>query len=561
MAVRTATPRGSSPSAGTPRAAWRHVVGRRRGARTASTRTSGPRGPAAVRRCGSGRLVPEKAPHLARRCRPARRAADRRSPARHGPAATSTRRSRRCSTTARCYAGHLDQRRARRAASGDRGVALVTPALGRAVRARRRRVAGLRHAGRRVRARRPHGDPRPLLRSPRARRRRRRAGGRGARGQHVLAVGRAERTRSRSYSVGAMVDAYEEIYDESAFEVAGVIGYYVHHQWPWATRAGRPPSPPRRPRRWSRSPPCPGRRLGRRVDRARARRPRRRPARGGRGRPTALGAPARCRARRAHGDVSAGSSRTGRASWSSTSRSRSALLVRLHGVPVVTFALPGDRGDATPRARLRPGRHGPRVLARGARPASLGGLTTATCGEAPPGRGDLAVPAVPPDPVAVPRTVLVLSGAGGAGRRSDLRVAARRATPGWTWTVLDGTPGSWVDDPWPLICAADVVVTHAGQNAIADVAAAERPAIVVPQDRPHDEQRWTARALAADGGYPVVGPGRVPRRRVGGAPRARADARRSGLAALERRRWRRPRRPAARRARRGVRDRVRDRPR
>jgi hypothetical protein len=47
--------------------------------------------------------------------------------------------------------------------------------------------------------------------------------------------------------------------------------------------------------------------------------------------------------------------------------------------------------------------------------------------------------------------------------------------------------------------AADVVVTHAGQNALAEIAAARRPAVVVPQQRPHDEQRATGRALAAAG--------------------------------------------------------------
>ena len=52
-----------------------------------------------------------------------------------------------------------------------------------------------------------------------------------------------------------------------------------------------------------------------------------------------------------------------------------------------------------------------------------------------------------------------------------------------------------MEDPWPLLCDADVVVTHAGQNAVADVAAARRPAVVIAQPRPHDEQLATARAL------------------------------------------------------------------
>ncbi len=50
---------------------------------------------------------------------------------------------------------------------------------------------------------------------------------------------------------------------------------------------------------------------------------------------------------------------------------------------------------------------------------------------------------------------------------------------------------------------AAVVVTHAGQNAVAEVAAARRPVVVVPQQRPHDEQRTTARVLAS-GEWPAV---------------------------------------------------------
>ena len=40
-----------------------------------------------------------------------------------------------------------------------------------------------------------------------------------------------------------------------------------------------------------------------------------------------------------------------------------------------------------------------------------------------------------------------------------------------------------------------VIVTHAGQNAVADVAAARRPAVVIAQPRPYDEQHVTAHAL------------------------------------------------------------------
>ena len=117
---------------------------------------------------------------------------------------------------------------------------------------------------------------------------------------------------------------------------------------------------------------------------------------------------------------------------------------------------------------------------------------------APAAAGATVVPAETPA-AARDRTVLVLSGRGGTELTLDELAAAQAETPGWTWIVL-GPPGSrWVADPWPLLCAADVVVTHAGQNAVADVAAARRPAVIVPQPRPFDEQATTARALEAAG--------------------------------------------------------------
>lgn len=97
----------------------------------------------------------------------------------------------------------------------------------------------------------------------------------------------------------------------------------------------------------------------------------------------------------------------------------------------------------------------------------------------------------------------MLLGAGGTDDTLDLD-AAERATPDWTWHVL-GARGRWDQDPWPALCAAEVVVTHAGQNAVAEVAAARRPAIVVPQDRPFGEQAATAAALDR-GGLAVVRP-------------------------------------------------------
>jgi hypothetical protein len=173
-----------------------------------------------------------------------------------------------------------------------------------------------------------------------------------------------------------------------------------------------------------------------------------------------------------------------------------ALLVRLHGVPVVGVVQPGVRTD----------------------PAHLLGYDVAATLVAfwPPGATDALLPGLPAAvrdrvvalgglsrfPVALPRPrrpgpprAVVLSGGGGGWAGEFTRA------PGWEWTVLGR--GGWTDDPRPVVEDADVVVTHAGQNALAEVAAARRPAVVVPQDRPHDEQRVTAGFLRAPA-WPAV---------------------------------------------------------
>jgi hypothetical protein len=171
-----------------------------------------------------------------------------------------------------------------------------------------------------------------------------------------------------------------------------------------------------------------------------------------------------------------------------------ALLARLTGTPVVVVAPPGRRDDpphrlayTTARAVLAPWPawaqplQGPDVPVRcvGAFSRFDGRPTAAR----PPGG----------------RRVLVLGGRGGTAVTGEDLEAARRATPGWSWAALGPPAGRWVDDPWPLLCGADVVVTHAGANALAEVAASRRPAVVIPQPRPHDEQQHAAAALDAAG--------------------------------------------------------------
>lgn len=172
------------------------------------------------------------------------------------------------------------------------------------------------------------------------------------------------------------------------------------------------------------------------------------------------------------------------------------LLARLSGLPVVVVAQPGDRTDRPHRTAYDLAERllapwppaGPPLPERG---VHLGAIS----------RFDDRPPLPPPGR----RRVLVLWGAGGVDvTPGDLRAAAA-ATPDWTWDVAGppaGGPGpanlrwrGWCDDVWGALGGADVVVTHAGQNAVAEVAAARRAAVVVAQDRPHDEQRTTAAAL------------------------------------------------------------------
>ena len=80
-----------------------------------------------------------------------------------------------------------------------------------------------------------------------------------------------------------------------------------------------------------------------------------------------------------------------------------------------------------------------------------------------------------------------------AARRTARSLTARAATPGWHW--VERGPDSPSPDLWSDLAAADVVITHGGQNAVAEVAAARRPAVVVAQPRPFDEQVATARAV------------------------------------------------------------------
>jgi hypothetical protein len=169
--------------------------------------------------------------------------------------------------------------------------------------------------------------------------------------------------------------------------------------------------------------------------------------------------------------------------------------VRLMGVPVVVVAMRGDRKDRAhadtydlSHALLAP------WAAEFAEPGWPEHWLKKTCYTGAFSSSDertrLTGNAHPNE-----RHVALLWGSGGGDVLREQVEEARAATPDWQWHVL-GIPGyDWRADPWPVLCAADVIVTHAGQNAVAEVAAARKPAIVLPQLRPHGEQEATANAL------------------------------------------------------------------
>lgn len=172
------------------------------------------------------------------------------------------------------------------------------------------------------------------------------------------------------------------------------------------------------------------------------------------------------------------------------------LLCRLLGVPTVVVAMPGDRLDRPHRsaydaatAILAPwaaefaNRDWPKPwLDKTFHAGAMSRFDDHTFPEIKPGDR--------------PSRVLALWGRGGDGPPLIEIAAARAATPGWQWRVA-GVGGS--TDVRDLLGWADVVVSHAGQNSVAEIAAARRPAVVIADDRPHGEQAATASGLQKAG--------------------------------------------------------------
>ncbi|MGZ8178694.1 glycosyltransferase [Williamsia sp. SKLECPSW1] len=173
-----------------------------------------------------------------------------------------------------------------------------------------------------------------------------------------------------------------------------------------------------------------------------------------------------------------------------------ALFVRLMGVPVVVMAMPGDRGDRAHTAAYdvadaivapwsRSVYDPPWLATRAAKTRWVGSISRFE------GRTRHARRPRP--------TVTVLGGAGGGAVTLDDVARWQSADPRFDFRAVGARGAAWTDDVWPVLTDATAVITHAGQNAVADVAVAGRPAVIVPQDRPFAEQSRTATALARHG--------------------------------------------------------------
>ena len=170
-----------------------------------------------------------------------------------------------------------------------------------------------------------------------------------------------------------------------------------------------------------------------------------------------------------------------------------ALLARLHGIPVVVVAQPGRRDDEAHRLAYR---IADRVV--GFWPAGFDVLQTAE----PLGERFAAVGALSRFPVAEPvdgaassGDILVFSGTGGSGPGSLNAVvrAARAALPDRHFTELVDASAAQVE---AALARASLVFSHCGQNAVAEIASARVPAVLVAEPRPFAEQEAMAAALA-----------------------------------------------------------------
>jgi len=195
-----------------------------------------------------------------------------------------------------------------------------------------------------------------------------------------------------------------------------------------------------------------------------------------------------------------------------------AVFARLSGYPVLFRRMPGHRTDPghtlAYQAATRLLAYYPASLEDPAHLAAYG-AKSAYLGMLAPAPTDASTAPSSAQPARARRRVVVQTSLGGGVDLNRIARAAR-AAPSWDWQVagrVDGTapnlPGNLhvlgvVAEPAPLLSAADVVVSSAGHNAVAATAAAGRPAVVIPEERPFAEQAAFAGRLRGIPGTAVA---------------------------------------------------------
>lgn len=166
-----------------------------------------------------------------------------------------------------------------------------------------------------------------------------------------------------------------------------------------------------------------------------------------------------------------------------------AVFVRLMGIPVVVHAMPGARGDAPHQLAYAQADAivaawpdwvpvAEHLRAHADRLHAVGGISRLTPREGV--RRD-------------PHHVVVMAGLGGSTWSPEDWAAVEAACPEYRFTFLGGD--NHVDDPTELLQSAGIAVTAGGQNSVADLAATNTPAVILPQPRPFAEQKLGAKVL------------------------------------------------------------------
>ena len=100
--------------------------------------------------------------------------------------------------------------------------------------------------------------------------------------------------------------------------------------------------------------------------------------------------------------------------------------------------------------------------------------------------------------------VLVMTGFGGTEITPEHVLAAATENPQWRWHVLGKKARNGaqnvvfhgvINNVWPYLCHADLVIANAGHNSVMEIGAAQVPAVFIPASRPFDEQLCKAEVL------------------------------------------------------------------